>query len=852
MGRFFVCVLLALLAVPALAQNPHDGYFFWLPAGELKIGDGASEKALNYSSTASSETFTLTPRSMRFGPAAGQFVIIRPGAKDKPDFTVDGKPGGTLGVVTFIPLDLTKGKEKVVVEVKAAPAKGGRYLIYYTDDADKLGTPVEGDLSVIKWTGKPASYPGGLVAFWKGDYKKAKSEFLAGVKAAPNPESARLMRRLARWADAYMKFPTVKSGPGFYNLGLYCMTNGFWDLAADCFKKATELMPTNPDAWYMLGDATSYKISDIWNMEAIYPYYKKAAELYPREGSNTFRTYFGLFKKLKLPADAGKTYIQGMTDEQIADVKKWWDQCSVIMEGASKGMLRMVNTYKVYDQEFDSTDVWSAKPFEGLFPAGTVDTFIKMTGWGASDACGMDCGPDRSAFINLGIRGWEVMLHEWNHTLDWAMISGELGIGVPVTHSSDWCGFQPISSMGMGHHSCNRYYMTPGMYQFMRGSDPVTTPYLTDWKCTASPVETVAPVTDELLKTGGKPADDFYADLRAKTSAAVPPPSDAYTHTPKVDNGYVDLGATYPNMPKNGYAFAECYVYSPVQQKVRMWIGADDNLRMWLNGKVIHRGVYWTCALWTEKKEKDQTAKGVMLEKGWNRLTVQVTNAQNAADWLGGAPPDAWGFSVRTCDDQNREVPGLKYQAERPAGYEDTPAFVLDPRSPQTYSWDKVGQDYTVLLPALTIEDLRAITGYKTMTASSDMLFELSKEAIDPALRPYVLDKSDPKNVAFNNELNWYFSPKELTAFIRYKRGNQVRDLVFIRPEGHESFLALLPVTKGAAKLGVKRQADQVIGYFMADYPDCPNGRGVIVLDTYLGDKPPTDEEDLLDIAALK
>ena len=846
-----IAAILAVIftALPLIAQNPHDGYMFWMPSGELKVGAPAddpsnpTQKSFDYKSTASSETFTIHPRSTRFGVPNGQLVIIRPGAKDTPAFTIDSKPAGKLGVVTFLPVDVTKGKDKVTIEVQSAPKQGSRYLVYYTDDIFKL--------SKSEFDGQ--SYQNGLKAFWNGDFGKAKTSFLSAAKSASTPEAARLLRRLARWADANTQLPKIKTGEAAYKLGLYCMVNGFWDTAAASFKKAADMMPSDPDSWYMLGDALSYKWGDIdRNMEPIYPYYKKAAELYPKTETNTFRTFFGFFRKLRVSDGKGGSFVINMTDEQMDYIRKAWEWCSAIMEGASKGKLRMVNTYKVVEDEVAALNDWDPKPFEGLFEPGTVDTFIKMTGWGASDACGMDCGPDRSAFINLGIREWEVLLHEWNHTLDWAMISSELGIGVPETHSSDWCGFQPISSMGMGHHSCNRYYMTPGMYQYVRGSDPVTTPFITDWLATAKPVESAQPLTSEQL-SDGKTYEAFFNDLVKKVRAVTTTPSSSeFTVKPKVIDGYVDFTATYPDFPKNGWTFAETYVYSPAKQKVRMWIGSDDNIRIWLNGRLIHKGVYWTCALWTEGKMKDQTAKGVMLEKGWNRLTVQITNRQHPPDWLGGDPKDAFGFSIRICDYKNAEVPGLKYQAEKPAGYKDIPAFVVDPKAPKTYSWKEVGYDYTVLLPELTIDDLRAITGYKTMTATNEMFWDLSKENLDPKIKQYVLDKPDPNNIAFNNELNWYFSPKELTAFVRYKRGGQTRDLLFIRPEGHEAFLSLLPVTNEAKKMGIKSHAEQVIGYFMLDYPGCPNGKGVIVVDTYLGDKLPVDEEDLLDASKLK
>jgi hypothetical protein len=291
-----------------------------------------------------------------------------------------------------------------------------------------------------------------------------------------------------------------------------------------------------------------------------------------------------------------------------------------------------------------------------------------------------------------------------------------------------------------------------------------------------------------------------------------------------------------------------------------MWIGSDDNMRMWLNGVLIQKGTtYWSDVQFRNAKEKDQMAKGVMLEAGWNSVMVQITSVQQGQTWMihpEDEKPDAWGFSVRICDMFNKVVPGLKYQAKAPEGFVTPKAFVIDPKSPKTYSWAKVWDDYTVLLPELSIEDLRAITGYKTMTATNDIFFDLSKEKIDPSIKPYVIDKADPQNVAVNNLLNIYFVdtqtlhayPKEMMATVRYKRGSQTRDLVFLRPEAYETYLKLLTVTPEAKKLGIKSHADRVIGYFLVPRDDCGNGRIVLVLDTYLGDKLPVDEEELLRI----
>jgi hypothetical protein len=860
-------LLLAIFAfrvVPAMAEeNPHDGYMFWMPAGELKLADPASLKEFNY--TVPNASFVVQMRQTRFDIPPAQLVIIRDASILKrgadfgnidPKYTVDGQPAGTLGKVTFVPRKFTDGKRQVKISVENAPLLVvERYKFYCTDDADKLGVQIEGNLAEGVM---PPSYGELGIAYMhlldpvNPSYTMAKPVFEKLAKSAVAPEAARLLRRLVRWCDAGIQFSKINSGQGYYDLGLYCMVNGFWNLAYDCFEEATQLMPKNPDAWYMLGDAASYKYSDLdLKMEKVCPYYRKAADLYPRDGSNTYRTFFGFFKNLRIKEN-GNEKVLHMTQEQMDYVKKVWEWNSAVVESASKGMLRMVNTYKSFDQEFDGTDDWNPKPFAGLFNRGEVDTFMKMTGWGASDACGADCGPDRSAFVNMGIREWDTILHEWNHTLDWAMITSELGTGVPTTHSSDWCGFEPISSMGMGHHSCNRYYMTPGMYRYVRGSDPIITPYLTDW--IVSGWTDLAPtVTDEQLKDE-KFINDWMTKVRAKAAQAlVPIDMLTLTNKPVVEDGYINLKATLKDAPLNAYAFATTYIYSPKQQKVRMWIGADDNMRMWLNGRLIHKGTtYWACALFTECKEKDMTAKGVMLEKGWNKVVVQISNVQHPADRLAGDPEDAWGFSIRICDNQNREVPGIKWQSSLPAGVSAVQPFVFNPKNPKTFTWEKVADDYTVLIPELTIDNLRAITGYKTMAATDEIFFDLSKEQIDPAIKPYVLDKADSKNVAFNNELNWFFSPKEFAAVVRYRKGNQTRDLLFLRPEVYESYLKLIPVTPEAKKIGIKRHADQVIGYFLTERDDSPNSRIVLVVDTYLGNKLPADEEDLLNIKNIK
>ncbi len=852
--RLLAFAAMLCLAGPALADNPHDGYMQWMPCGVLVEHDAASARAFHYQADGRSDAFTVHPRRTRFDVPRGQIVLvttsIKPGTREA---KVEGQSIGKLGLVTFLPVALTQGKADVRVEIAGSQTKAGqpsapfKVRVYYTNDAWRLGRTLDGNLADIHAEpGDAVSllYRDGVIRFFEGQLAKARGCFRVGEgEASQKAEVARLFARFDRWVGATSEAQRVRTGPGCYRLGLYCMVNGFWELAAESFRRAAALMPRNPDAWYMLADALSYRDSDLdQNMARIVPYYRKAADLYPRTNSNTYRNFVGFFRKFRVK-DGDKETVLTMTDEQMARARKTWEWCSAILEAASRGSLRMVNTYRVFDREFDNTRHFDPRPFEGLFQRGTVDAFMKMAGWGASDCLGHDCGPSRSAPINIGIREWDVMLHEWNHSLDWAMLCDELGVGVPVTHSSDWCGFQPIPSMGMGHHSCNRYYMTPGMYRFVRGSDPATTPYVDEW---------IVSPPKELLAAVEKPDDAFTQNVRAAVEA-VKPPAKVVGMRPWNIGGYMDLRQTWATqtLPANAYAFAQTYVFTPKQQKVRMWLGADDNVRAWLNGRLVHKGLYWAVVNFQEAREKDQIATGIVLRKGWNRLVLQVTNAQHGEDWIvAGVRSDQWGFSVRFCDIHNQAVPGLKWRAAMPEGYTEPAAPALTPKRPRTYSWETVRDDYTTLLPELSLADLRAITGYPTLAATDDVLLDLSEEPAAAKLQP--IATSDPKSVRFDNLLNWYFSPKELSAVVRYRRGAQTRDLLLLCPEAYEAFFALLPVTPEAAAIGIKRHADQAIGYFLTKREDSPNGRIVLVVDTYLGAHLPRDEEDLLSIAGLK
>lgn len=284
-----------------------------------------------------------------------------------------------------------------------------------------------------------------------------------------------------------------------------------------------------------------------------------------------------------------------------------------------------------------------------------------------------------------------------------------------------------------------------------------------------------------------------------------------------------------------------------------MWLGFDSNARIWLNGKVVYKGLYWSCCQFYGRKMVDQVAAAIDLKKGWNMLVMQVTGRQQGPDWQTGEQlAGTWGFSVRFCDIGNNEVPGLKWQASEPAGFLIPKQEPIDYRSPKTYRWADVADDYTALLPHLTLDDLRAITNIPSLNATSDVCFTYDSPSRQEKQYASLLRGPDPKSIRLDNQLNWFFSPKELCATVRYQRNGKQRDLLFIKPEGYEPYLKLMAVSAEAKRLGIKSHADQVIGYFTVPRPDSAHGRIMLVVDTSLPKVMPIDEEDLLNLNRLK
>ncbi|KAA3600521.1 MAG: PKD domain-containing protein, partial [Candidatus Scalindua sp. AMX11] len=98
------------------------------------------------------------------------------------------------------------------------------------------------------------------------------------------------------------------------------------------------------------------------------------------------------------------------------------------------------------------------------------------------------------------------------------------------------------------------------------------------------------------------------------------------------------------------YAYSHIYLYSDFARIVRVWFGADDSARFWVNGALVH--TKRRC----EDVRIDKYNFEVNLNEGWNRLLVSVSEGTSG-----------WGLAYRITDTENKPL-RLPYSVDKPTG----------------------------------------------------------------------------------------------------------------------------------------------------------------------------------------
>jgi len=107
----------------------------------------------------------------------------------------------------------------------------------------------------------------------------------------------------------------------------------------------------------------------------------------------------------------------------------------------------------------------------------------------------------------------------------------------------------------------------------------------------------------------------------------------------------INLQATFGG--DNRAVYAKTSVYSPADRAVRLEMGSDDGIKVWVNGKQVH-------AKNANRPIRPAEDKAdARLKKGWNVLLVKIS--QNGGDF---------GFCFRICQPDGAAIEGLRVSVE--------------------------------------------------------------------------------------------------------------------------------------------------------------------------------------------
>ncbi len=105
-------------------------------------------------------------------------------------------------------------------------------------------------------------------------------------------------------------------------------------------------------------------------------------------------------------------------------------------------------------------------------------------------------------------------------------------------------------------------------------------------------------------------------------NSLIPPKAISWKRVPLLDHGFINFERIY-----DGKANVSGYVYLPIfcgdDIDVTLKLGSDDQLRVWLNGGLIHQVAHSRSAI----PEQDRIL--VRLHQGWNQILVRVANEYN-------------------------------------------------------------------------------------------------------------------------------------------------------------------------------------------------------------------------------
>jgi hypothetical protein len=672
------------------------------------------------------------------------------------------------------------------------------------------------------------AYFAALVKEIAGQKPSARGEY-EKLRTTKDQRVARLARRGLRMLSYDLRrWPLSGNLLEHYRWGLYLQACGLFAPAFREFEECRIIDPRRSEAQFRAGEMLDRQAGTPFDV--IY-YMERAFEGAAPPTSD----WYVLLVILKSRGD--KT----LKLEEIDTVKGSWLFAAKMIQAAGDGCLRLrTSAFEVENEQVQAFTAYEG----GVW--GPAENVIQVRGWFdgviavrprlASEAdepavatVGGDRGPKGACLSAIfSDASWQDYMKAWTQQLAWDCQVAELNPQPPLGPEAAGCGVQPIPYEGYGLRAALRYYMTPAMLRRAKIADlPVPDSHVQLWE-----LEGPYPVNEQ-------PPTDRLPDRHVLDPIPAGPPPQTIALVSQED--FINLGSLFPDA---GWARARatCWVFSPIDQELRMWLGQNDGMAVWLNGRCVHSGRRYSGGNYEDKNLTDTIVSWANLKQGWNELRVVVES------WP--APRNkGWGFSVRLSTWDNKPVPDLACVNARPA------EGVVPPSPPPAgyYSWDQVKDDRYELLPRLSATDLAEITGVKGLSIVGSIQGDQGYAAITVPGRPSSAGYRSPagdwqmgkdRDDVLNNVLDW---ARESCAAYRYAKDGKTRDLLFVRPEGAEAYLRLLKEPPAAETLfGKRRPTDRLLGY--AVIPAGAAEAALLVVDALLTDGTawPADEEDLL------
>ncbi len=518
-------------------------------------------------------------------------------------------------------------------------------------------------------------------------------------------------------------------------------------------------------------------------------------------------------------------------------VAREWSRFEKMIFGVSRGRLELNTRFvRIRDAETAGFQRISLSPADGratsrpsellapppdlVGPPGSTDWLVVFRSGGSGLAFDPLHGINAAAFNDLPADAdWQHLLLAFARVISSTAGQAELHAELARLPDGLLYGHEPLASDAAAIRAALSYAVAPAAFaQLKLASSDTQSGFVRNW------------YVDE-PRPGAAAASEHDRPLAELVAPARLDHSARFVAAARPALSLAELSGGQSLAPRS-LIRATTYVLSPRRQTLRLWLGYDGRLAVWLNDELVLSGAAAMPLRPGGRPRENMLCRPVTLQRGWNRLDIALERPAAPA-------PGDFGLAVRLADLAERGNIGLRMIG--PAS--DVPRFATrDPLRPEPgrwYSWRDVRDDWPASLPRLSEQSLR---DYAQFPASFTIAAD--RAAAAPVIR---LDRSADTTrtgarVRLDALLDW---SREFLAVAEMTKNGRRRHLLLVRPDAIDAVLTCLKEADAARDLFAgRRVSDRLLGVVQIGSAAAP--LRLIAVEALLPDVLPWDEEDLL------